>query len=107
MDVSNFVLLVPMLFTVVGAVSFFGMTLNDQLRRNRELTTGVQIQRSGTSSLRSFLVLPTDYGVLCWIFVLLGIPSLFLWAYGVLCVASTAFLVLASVKWFHDMKRLP
>lgn len=107
MDVNPLVMLVPIIFTVVGAVSFFGMTLNDQLRRNREISTGTRVERAPTSPMRSLLVLPTDYGLLCWVFVLLGWPSLFLGGYGLLCAASSAFLVLASVKWFRDMKRLP
>lgn len=98
-------LLVPVGFTVVGAVSFFGMTLNDLLRRNK--ASEKVITRSDTSSpLRALLVLPTDYGLLCLVFLLLGWPSLFFKAYSVLFFCCALFLVLAAVKWFGEMRAI-
>jgi hypothetical protein len=56
---------------------------------------------------RSLVTLPTDYGLLCCVFVLLGTPALFLRAYTALFVLAAAFLGLASIKWFREMGRLP
>ncbi|MET0866002.1 MAG: CDP-alcohol phosphatidyltransferase family protein, partial [Nakamurella sp.] len=71
-------LLIPIGFTIVAAVSFFGMILNDQLKLTHSLKTGVSGPApAGTSALRSLLVIPTDYGVLCLIFLLLGAPTIF------------------------------
>ncbi|MGS0685680.1 CDP-alcohol phosphatidyltransferase family protein [Nakamurella sp. GG22] len=98
-------LLVPVGFTVVGAVSFFGMTLNDQLRRNK--SSEKVITRADTSSpLRALLVLPTDYGLLCFVFLLLGWPSVFFVVYGTLFFCCALFLVLAAVKWYRDMRAI-
>lgn len=102
-------LLVPIGFTVVAAVSFFGMILNDQLRRVSGLASGQDAATDpnrAASTLRSLLVLPTDYGVLCLIFLLLGWPIVFYSAYGVLFVGSAGYLLLACVKWFRDMRAL-
>lgn len=106
MDVPRPVLLIPIGFTVVAAVMFFGMTLNDQLRRQHEARTGRAVERGTTSLVRSLLVVPTDYGLLCLIFLLLGAPHLFLWVYGVIFVGNLGFMVLAAFKWFNDMKVL-
>ena len=99
-------LLVPIGFTVVAAVMFFGMTLNDLLRRTVTAGTGRTIDRGTTSGLRSVLVMPTDYGLLCVVFVLLGAPVVFAWVYLVIFVANAGFMAMAAVKWFTDMKRL-
>jgi phosphatidylglycerophosphate synthase len=100
-------LLVPVGFTVVAAVMFFGMTLNDQLRRVAQATTGQAVARTSTSTLRSLLVVPTDYGVLCLVFLTLGWPHLFFAIYTALFAANLIFLLLAAVKWFRDMAALP
>lgn len=105
-------LLVPLVFTVVNAVLFFAMTLNDQLRRNAGAATAsatvgtAQEPTATTSTLRSLLVLPTDYGLLCWVFLLLGAPSAFFIAYSVFAAGSLGFAVLALPKWFRDMAAL-
>lgn len=97
-------LLVPIGFTVVAAVSFFAMILNDQLKA-QYTAPGAKPARSSTP-LRSLLGLPTDYGILCLSFVLLGAPLVFFGVYTVLFLANAAFLSLALVKWFRDMNAL-
>jgi len=100
-------LLVPIGFTVVSAVSFFGMILNEQLERRAALTTGATRNRpQATSALRSLLVIPTDYGLLCLIFLLLGAPMVFFAAYTLLFVGNAGYLALAAVKWFRVMQSL-
>lgn len=99
-------LLVPIGFTLVAAVTFFGMILNDLLRARRLASTGVAIERTAPSTLRSLLVIPTDYGFLCLSFLLLGATNVFFGLYVVLFVLNAGFLALAAVKWFRDMSRL-
>jgi phosphatidylglycerophosphate synthase len=99
-------LLIPIGFTVVANVSFFGMILNEQLQRGHARETGTPVQTGKASTLRSLLVLPTDYGLLCLVFVLLGSPAVFLGAYGLLFAGSAGYLLLAVVKWFRVMKGL-
>jgi len=102
-------LLVPIGFTIVSAVMFFGMILNDQLRRASGQANGQQAIAASTASpsmIRSLLVIPTDYGVLCLIFLLLGWPTLFFGAYTVLFAGTAGFMFLASIKWFRDMQVL-
>lgn len=98
-------LLVPMGFSVVAAVMFFGMILNEQLRRNATQSAPVA-DRGNTSGIRSLLVIPTDYGLLCAVFILLAIPPVFLLVYAFLFVCNAGFMFLAAFKWFGDMKAL-
>jgi phosphatidylglycerophosphate synthase len=97
-------LLVPLAFAVVSAVLFFAMILTDQLRRAHGATARPAGARE--SRVRSILVVPTDYGLLCLSFLLLGAIDAFLVVYSFLFVATTGFLVLALVRWFREMERV-
>lgn len=105
-DISAVWLLVPVGFTLVATVTFFAMILNDLLRARHAARTGQVVPRPASSRMRSLLVLPTDYGVMCLVFVLWGLPPLFGAAYLILFVCAAVFLVLALVKWHRDMAHL-
>lgn len=98
-------LLVPIGYSVISNVMFFGMILNDQLRRQHAPGTPA-VWRSGGSTVRSLLVIPTDYGLLCLVFVLLGASTVFFWVYGLLFLGNAGFMLLAAFKWFRDMRLL-
>jgi phosphatidylglycerophosphate synthase len=100
------VLLVPLLAAVVCAVLFFSMILTEQLRRQRGVESRADDSRR-PSWVRSVLVVPMDYGLLCWVFVLYGAVPVFMTVYTVILAATAAFLVLASVKWFRELSVLP
>lgn len=97
-------LLVPIGYCIVAAVAFFAIILNEQLKR---VYGAAPVAQNGHSTvLRSLIVIPTDYGFLCLIFVLLGAPQIFFAAYALMFVANAGHLMLASVKWFRDMSQL-
>ncbi|GAB3357122.1 CDP-alcohol phosphatidyltransferase family protein [Modestobacter lapidis] len=100
-------LLVPIGYCVVDAVTYFGTMLNEALRAQHGAPTRAQRSDQRPSVLRSLLVLPTDYGLLCCFFLVLGAPALFVPLYTLLFLAAAAFLLLASVKWFREIGRLP
>lgn len=97
-------LVVPLAFSVVGVVTFFGMLLNDLLKGKRGIAS--THARGGGTLARSLLLVPTDFGVLCLVFVLWGWTDGFLWAYAALAAANAAFLGLAAVKWFREIRGL-
>ncbi len=100
-------LLVPLLFVIVSAVHFFGMVLVDLVTRVHRAEYGSSVPAgAGFSRRTTLLKLPTDYGVLCLSFVLLGIPSAFLLVYSFLALASTGYLILVSRKWMRDVQAL-
>lgn len=100
-------LLLPLGFSVVSVVLFFATLLNEAMRAQHGVVTRAARTGGSPSVLRSLLVAPTDYGVLCLTYALMGAPLAFLSVYGALFVATAAYLALASVTWFSEMSRLP
>ena len=100
-------LFVPIAFTVVSVVTFFGMLLNDQLARvHRARHSLPPPAKEGRTPLRTLLKVPTDYGFLCLSFVLLGVPLLFSGVYALLALGSAGYLAVALRKWFRDTDAL-
>lgn len=103
-DLGEFALLVPIGYSVVATVTFFGMILNDLLKGARGVAS--THARAGGTFGRSMILLPTDFGVLCLAFLLWGVSPLFLVVYGALFAVNALFLGAASVKWFREMRRV-
>jgi hypothetical protein len=85
-------------------VLFFGLILIDQLRR-RHGAAGQPNER-GDSVIKSLLIAPTDYGVLCLVFLAFGAPTLFVVLYGALLALNLLFLAAAIGKWYREMAAL-
>ena len=91
-DAPAWHLALPMAFQLVAVVQFFAMVLAEQLQRRR----GDDQPAVGDGSvLRSVLLLPVDFGVVCLTFVLLGWPRLFWVAYPTLFTTAGSFLLLS------------
>jgi phosphatidylglycerophosphate synthase len=98
-------LLIPLAFQVVASVMFFVVILNDQLRRAHRGSSQMILEGEGSSSLLySLAVVPTDYGLLCVVFAFLAWDPGFFWIYTALMVLNAAFLGLALVKWYREMR---
>ena len=96
---------VALLYGIVATVLFFGMILTDQLRR----AAGVpkEAAASGSADLvRALLVLPTDYGVLCLLFLLFGLTGVFFPAYALLCLLNLLLLAVAARRWVAQLRRI-
>lgn len=101
---APFWLALPLVFSVVATVTFFGMLLNDLIKASHG---GVSThQRGGGTAVRSLILLPTDFGMVCLVFVFWAWSPVFFVLYGFLLLAATAFLALAAVKWFREMAAL-
>lgn len=98
-------LLVPLVFQILATVHFVSTLLMDQLRRSRRADPGTLLAGDGNSSmLYSLAVLPTDFGLMCLIFLVLWAQPLFIVAYSALCAATLLFLLLALRKWYREVK---
>lgn len=97
-------LLVPIVFSVIQVVTFFGMLLNDLLKNK----IGVESthSRGGGTLGRSLILAPTDFGILCLLFAVWGATTVFLGGYLILCILNGGFLVLAAIKWFREIRSL-
>jgi phosphatidylglycerophosphate synthase len=99
-------LLVPLGFAVVAVVHFFATLLNEALRAQHGSATRAMPSGRRPGGVRSVLAAPTDYGVLCLAFVLLGAPGLFTTVYTALFAATATYLLLATGKWYREMRGL-
>lgn len=103
-------LLVPLVFAAVASTWFFTIILNDHLRRlagTRDVQAVVAAGEARQhSALRSLASVPTDYGALCLVFVLLGAPTAFRWAYGLLALGFALMTAASMVVWFRQVSSL-
>lgn len=95
-------LLIPMILTIVTVVHFFGFLLTELLGR----ATGAPKRTGEFSVMMSAAKLPTDYGVLCLIFVLIGAPLVFMIIYSVITVCTAAYTVLVLGRWAGQVSAL-
>ena len=104
---TEYLLLVPLVFAWESAVFFFSIILTEQLRRAGAQPGTPQVQPNEPAPvLRSIIVLPADYGVLCLAFLFLGVQPVFVWIYSLLMLANLFFLFGAWPKWHAEMKAL-
>lgn len=96
-------LLVPLLFQLVAVVIFFGGLLTDKLTPPRPPDAP---PRPPPSRLRAVALLPADYGIVCMVFLLLGVEGAFLTGYALLCVAQLVFCAAFLVKWYRQLAAL-
>lgn len=97
-------LLIPILFSIAASTGFAGMLLNDLLKSGQGAVS--THQRGGGTLARSLVLLPTDFGLVCLVFVLWGWTPLFLVAYGLLALVAVLFLGAAAIKWSREMRAL-
>lgn len=105
-EVDELWLLLPLGYLVVDVVYFSAMLLNEALRSRHGAATRAAPSAAGASVLRSLVLLPTDYGVQCLVFVLLGSTAAFVGGYALLAACTAGFLVLALPRWRAEMARL-
>lgn len=105
--------LVPLGYTVVAGVFFFAIVLADMLRRidrvkrgGTSVTTSQVNPNEAAPLLRSILVLPNDYGVLCVALFFLGVHAVFVPLYTVLFAANVLLLLAALVRWYRELARM-
>ena len=98
-------LLVPMGFLVVHALGFHGLVTLPLLRR----LARPSVARTPASPpcvehpLRAWLILPTDYGVFCWSFVLVAWPVLFVAGYTAMFAVNALLLLPMLRKWWREL----
>lgn len=104
---SSLWLLVPLLFAAASGVHFFGMILIElmaRVQRAKHPDLGPPAQQA---SLRNTLLkLPTDYGILCLSFAILGSHLVFLGVYAFLAAATAGYTALVVGKWYRDVRQL-
>jgi phosphatidylglycerophosphate synthase len=99
-------LLIPLGYTLVSTVFFFAVILTDQLRRIYPAANASAATAPPAPFLRSIIVLPADYGVLCLVLLLTPAHAAFGVLYTLLLAANFVFLAGALRNWFRELKSL-
>ena len=102
---TDALLLLPIVYSVVDSVLFFGFILTDRIRKPQGPSLAAS-DAARPSLVRSVLSAPTDYGLLCVVFLTFAFPPVFLVLYGLLLLGSAGYLLLALPKWYRDVARL-
>lgn len=95
-------------FGVAAVAVFYGGTLYEKLlppttKHQENLVVDARGKRRMV--LRSALMVPVDYGTLCWIFILLPWPRLFFTLYVLLGLVKVATTVMLLAKWYGALRR--
>lgn len=107
-DLPAVALMVPLVFTLQASVWFFTLMLTDQLKR----ATGLRLKGGGdhqgrVSLFPSLVMAPADYGLFCFIFLLLAWPLAFLAVYTALAIYNTLLLIANLVRWYRQLLTAP
>ncbi len=102
---TELVLLVPLAYSAIDSLWFFAFILTDRMRKPAGPALAVS-DTTRPSLLRSLAALPTDYGLLCVVFLAFGFQPVFIVLYGLMLLGTAGHLSLALPKWYRDVKRL-
>lgn len=108
----------PLMYCAVSACHFMSQILAEQLLRNSSPSTAVsKIGRHGIPPktvepvpapspgvLRSWVMMHTDSGTLCWIFLAWGFPPLFLILYSLMLAANTVTAAVSIARKFRTLQ---
>jgi CDP-diacylglycerol--serine O-phosphatidyltransferase len=102
---TDVVLVVPLVYSAVDSLWFFAFILTDRMRKSGPpaLAVGDGVR---PSVLRSLLSAPTDYGLLCVVFLTFAYSQVFTVLYGLMLLGTAGHLALALPKWYRDIIRL-
>lgn len=98
--------LVPLAYLTVAVVFFFGIMLTDQLRRAAAIPGVTPSAPTDRGLLQTLIALPTDYGILCLVFLFFGWGPAFGVMYTLMFAAHTIVLGGALGKWWRDLTAL-
>ncbi|GAA5033983.1 CDP-alcohol phosphatidyltransferase family protein [Microbacterium fluvii] len=89
-----------LVFTVAASSTFFAGELFTKLTSVTATTTVTARSRA-----RSALMLPVDYGVLCWVYLLLPLPVAFTTVYALIALAKVLTSTALLTKWYRTLRR--
>jgi len=93
-------LLVPLLYQLVAVVTYAGGTLEVLLQRG----SADRPDPRAPSTVRAVALLPADYGVFAFSFVLWGLPEAFRWLYVALGLMTSFIGAALLVRWFRQLR---
>lgn len=95
-------------FGVAAVVVFFGGTLFEKLFPVSNDAKEGGTDRGGVSRkvlFRSVMMIPVDYGFLCWVFILVPWPTLFFALYALVGIVNIIITLMLLAKWYRALRR--
>lgn len=106
-DGPSWWLAVPLVFSIANVVHFFGFLLTELLTRLHHARLNKPLPPKGAPSLlMSAIKIPTDYGLLCLVFVLFGWPAIFVPVYAFLALVSVGYTAVVLLRWAGRVAQL-
>lgn len=102
----SWALLVPLVYALVQTVTYFELIVMPYLRQGAPAPAVAPGPPPAEHPLRTWVVLPTDYGTLLWSFALLGFPLAFLSFYGFLAAVNVLALAWGLRKWWRELRAI-
>ncbi|KQO97538.1 CDP-alcohol phosphatidyltransferase family protein [Leifsonia sp. Leaf264] len=103
---SVFAVVLCTVFAVAAAVVFFGGTLFEKLVVVPGVATTTVERSARANAIRSAVMLPVDYGVLCWVYLLLPLGLVFVWVYAALALAKLVTTSSLLLKWYRSLRAI-
>lgn len=94
---------VAMIFAVMSSGQFMSQILAEQLRKNSGSPAPAPV---GSGKIQSWILLPTDTGTMCWVFVIWGFIGGFEVIYSLLCAITIAHSAISLRRRFTQLRAL-
>lgn len=108
-DLDPRLLAMPIAYAIIDSAFFFAGIAVDLLRRIHRLQhpeAPLVERRDGTSVAYSLMLLPSDYGLLCLLLLVLWLPAVFVPLYAALAAVNLLLLLVAALRWHRALKAL-
>lgn len=111
-EIESVLRYLPLAFALLAVGHFTSQILAEQLSRSHAARTAAagseNAEHAGAQkgALWSFVILPVDTGVMCWVFVLWGSPALFLACYAILFAFGLIFAGISARRKYMHLKGL-
>lgn len=96
-------LLIPLGFTIVASVYFFGMVLTEILLRRAGTVTTPAPGSERAPVLMSLVAIINDYGLLCVTMFLMPWFDAWRWVYTLLMLGNLLLLAVQSLRWYRRL----
>jgi phosphatidylglycerophosphate synthase len=94
------VLAVTLAYCLVSVAQFMSQILAEQLAKSARITT-----EPPSGNRQSFILIPTDTGTFCWMFVLWGFPPIFIAAYTAMFVLNAVHSAVSMRRKYQKLRR--
>ena len=102
----SWILAVALGYCLVSVVEFMSQILAEQLVKYHSRPTSSALPTPPAGTVRSFLLLPTDNGTFCWIFLAWGFPPLFIVIYTAMFATNLVHALISMRRKYVKLRQV-